>query len=84
MNDGTELKMPIEVSVDWYAEEDRQQAAFFAFTKKWPNFRQHAAYAMLGVAIATADMMGIDVEAFLRSIREQNPHPGVLVPPKAS
>lgn len=46
-----------------------------------PDHRKAIAYEFLGAAIAWADMMGCDVEGFLRHLRATFDHPGVLVPP---
>ena len=65
---------------EWEALRKRDAEAIVRFIGRWPNARHDVAMAMLGEAIGTADMMGIDVEGFLAHLRKTQPHPGVLVP----
>ena len=76
--------MPPEVQLEWYLEEDRHIRAFTQFIHKWPNFRLSVAYALLGSAIATVDMMGGDAEEFLSTLRQRCAKPTPLIPPAAS
>ena len=60
---------------------DQHTEAFAIFVRKWPNYRHAAAHAFLAAAIATADMMGVDAEAFIRGLRDRAPKHCGLVPP---
>jgi len=80
----SEPAMPKAVADEWMVEENRHIKAIVAFIKRWPNFRTHAIFGLLGSAIGAADMVGIDVEEFLADIRKRSPKPAQLVPPKGS
>ncbi len=70
-----------EVYRECQAESGRQLQWFAAIVLKHPEFRRHVAFALLGSAIALADMVGIDVEAWLAELRRREPKPPILVPP---
>lgn len=55
------------------AEHDRALNAFTGFVSRWPQFRKHAALALLGAAVATVDTVGGDAEAFVASLRAHEP-----------
>ncbi len=76
----SEPPLPSAATAEVCAELDRQLKAFVRLVERWPNFRKHIALAMLGAAIGTADMMGCDVEGFLRSLREREPKPTPIEP----
>lgn len=78
----TEPAMPPEVAAEWMKEEARHTDAFVAFVRSWPQFRKHAASALLGSAVATADLMGVDAEAFIRDLRARYPKPSSMRPPE--
>lgn len=65
---------------EWEALRQRDVEALVRFIGRWPNARHDVAMAMLGEAIGTADMMGIDVEAFLVHLRKTHPKPSPIVP----
>jgi hypothetical protein len=77
-------QLPPEALRELEAEWDRQTQAFCRFIRRWPNFRVHAAYALLGGAVGTADMMGCDVDGWLCRLRQQEPKPAPICPPKGS
>lgn len=80
-----ELELPVEAREEWEQEEKRSLAVLVAFVNRWPNFRRHVACARLGAAIADADVMGVDVEAFLNAVRRLEPKTLLrFVPPKGS
>ena len=58
----------------------RQMKVFVAMIDRWPNFRKHIGYALLGGAIGAADMMGCDVEGFLVNLRKREPRPTPIEP----
>lgn len=64
-----------------HAEERRHHDEIIRIISRWPEYRAHLAYALLGSAIATCDSFGIDVEDFLTQLRQREPKPPVLVPP---
>lgn len=76
--------LPPELQALIEAENDRGNVAFCAIVERWPNFRKQVAVAVLGMAVASADSMGVDVEGFIRELRARFPKPDVLVPPRAS
>lgn len=57
-----------------------QMKVFVAMIDRWPNFRKHIGYALLGGAIGAADMMGCDVEGFLVYLRKREPRPTPIEP----
>lgn len=71
-----------DAEVMWQNEEDRAIAATVTFIRLFPEYRIEIAKRMLAVAVATADSMGINVQAFLNELRRTEPMPEVLVPPK--
>jgi hypothetical protein len=75
--------MPEEAQSAVYDEIDREAQAFTAFVRQWPDYREHAACAILGAAIGLADVMGVDVEGYLAKLREMEPKPGIMRPPSA-
>lgn len=66
----------------YHAEQDRHFRALVDVVAKWPEYRAHIACSMLGLAVATCDSFGVDVEGWLAQLRAQQPKPAVLVPPK--
>lgn len=62
-------------------EVDRQTKAVVDIVSRWPEYRSHIAYAMLGAAVATCDTFGLDVEGWLAALRAHTPKPDALVPP---
>lgn len=76
---------PTQAMLDEINEElDRGCKAFARLITKYPNFRLHMAMAQLGAAVANVDMMGGDVEGFVAHLREREPKPAPLVPPKGN
>lgn len=65
-----------------YSLNDTRKVA--GLVQRWPNFRRHIAYAVLGQAVAVADSFGCDVEQFIADLRKRYPKPAVLVPPKGN
>lgn len=76
--------MPDECRREWEDEQERSCVAMQRLLRRWPNFRQHLVCAQLGVAIADADMMDVDVEFFLAELRKKEPKPAPFVFPKGS
>jgi len=63
----------------------RHLREILALMKQWPNFRGNIAMAEVGAAVGIADMMGEDVEAFLRWLRASEPKPTPIAPgPRSS
>lgn len=83
MDRGVAPKMPREGEQEWVREIDRASKFFVSFVERWPNFRRHAAFGLLGNAIAIADTMGLDVEGFLAELRRRHARPDVMAPPGA-
>lgn len=65
------------------SEERRHVQAIATLMQRYPEYRSHLAYALLGSAVAVCDSLGIDPIAFIRGLRDTEPLPPVLVPPKA-
>ena len=65
------------------AEALRHGRAMVDIMKRFPEYRAHLAYALLGDAIAVCDSFGCDVLAFIAELRRREPMPAVLVPPKS-
>jgi len=80
----SESGMPPELQQALEAEEERHAKAVSALIAKWPNYRVQIASGMLGVAVAFADTFGVDAEGWLVRLREHEPKPGQLYPPKGS
>lgn len=76
--------VPTHIEQAVLSEERRHMAAISALIGRWPAYRSHLAYALLGSAIAVCDSFGIDVDAFLLELRRREPKPSVLVPPTGS
>jgi hypothetical protein len=64
-----------------YAEERRHVAEIKSIVQRWPEYRLHLAYALLGGAVAVVDTFGGDVEGWLKKLRETEPRPDVIEPP---
>lgn len=79
-----EPPMPPEAVAEWDEIQQGELRRFVAFVNKWPNYRMHAAFGLLGAAIGTVDMMGGDVEGFVRHVRANREKPTPLRPPKGS
>ena len=77
-------KMPEDVAAELFAEEKRSLDFIVGFITRYPHFRRHLGYAVLGHAVAVCDSFGCDVEAWLRELRRVEPKPPVLVPPRSS
>lgn len=73
--------IPTHIGHAIYGEERRHLAEVSALVRKWPAYRSHFAFALLGSAIAVCDSFGCDVEGFLAELRRVEPKPPVLVPP---
>lgn len=67
----------------FFAEEKRHCAELVRLIARYPQYRAHFAYALLGTAVATCDTFGLDVESWLAELRKREPRPSVLVPPKS-
>jgi hypothetical protein len=80
----SEPAMPVELSRAVIAESDRQVQWLARTMTSWPNFREHIALAALGMAVATCDSFGIDVEGWLANLRKHEPRPAALTPPRGS
>ena len=76
--------MNADADAEYKKMEARHVHEWATLINRWPNFRLHFAYAMLATAIAVADSFGCDVEGFLVKLREREPKPSVLIPPKSS
>jgi hypothetical protein len=76
--------MPYEAVEEFKAHEKIVLDSFIRFITKWPSYRKHAAIALLGGAVAQCDMMGADADGFLKALREREPRPAPLVPPRTS
>ena len=76
--------LPEEAQAELNAENDRATAAFVRFIQRWPNYRQAAAIAQLGVAVALVDMMGEDAEGFIQELRRRRPKATPIRPPPGS
>ena len=82
-----EDRMAPEAQAEWYADEDVHIKRMSQWLARWPNFRRHAAYVQLGAAIAFADLIGIDVEDFVKKLRAAGNTPaasGQITPPRPS
>ena len=78
-------EVPAELDAEWKAEEARHIRAFVKAATRWPNFRLHLAYALLGGAIAIVDNLGGDVEGFVEKLRKNYgriPPEDVMLPPR--
>lgn len=69
-----------------FREQDRALREFVAIVEKWPEWREWAAYALLGSAVATCDSLGCDPEGWIAELRRKQKTgtmdiPSVLVPP---
>ncbi len=78
----SEPVMPWAAQKDFYASEERHMAGFKALLERWPAYRAHLAFGLLGGAVAVCDSLGLDVEGFVAELRKREPKPAVLVPPK--
>lgn len=71
-----------EAQRQWYAEEGRHLAKIKRIIRRFPEYRAHFGYAILGAAVATCDSFGLDVEGWIAELRKREPKPDVLVPRK--
>lgn len=74
----TSHDVPPELGREWLSEQERFLTAAMRILKRWPNYRQHIAYALLGSAIAFADTFGCDVERFLQEMRRTQTKPAPI------
>lgn len=78
----TELKIPPHIRAELDAEEKRHIEEIVRLVDKYPQFRAHFSYSLLGQAVAQCDSFGLDVEEWLAGLRKMHPKPAVLSPPK--
>lgn len=64
------------------AEASRHLAAMLEIIVKYPAYRAHLAYTLLGGALGVCDTFGVDAQKFIDDLRRTQPMPAVLVPPK--
>jgi hypothetical protein len=79
-------EVPAELDTEWKEEEARHIRAFVKAATRWPNYRMHLAYALLGGAIAIVDSFGGDVEGFVQKLRIRHgkvPPEDVILPPRS-
>lgn len=79
----SESKMPDHIRAEYFAEEKRHVEECVRLITKYPEWRAHFSYALLGSAVAQCDSFGLDVEAWLVGLRKRHPKPAVLTPPKS-
>jgi hypothetical protein len=63
-------------------EEKRHLDELLKILGKHPEERMTFVYGVLGYAVAIADRLDVDVEAWLAELRRREPKPDVLVPPR--
>lgn len=78
---------PAQMTAAMFREQDRALKAFVAIINKWPEWREWAAFALLGSAVATCDSLGCDVEGWIANLRRKQRAgeqviPDVIVPMK--
>lgn len=76
----SEPELPAELLKLLMDRQDRNMREIKELLFYWPNFRKHIAFGDLGAAIGFADMMGCDVEGFLRKMRATEPKPTPIEP----
>lgn len=80
----TEPELSAEARKALLAEAERSLAFIKRFLGRWPEYRLHLAYGLLGEAVAMVDSYGGDAETFLAHLRAVEPKPDVLVPPTSA